>query len=548
MTMTQAAQRTLAAGGMTPDVAHSAPSDVLSPAERYQELFVAVQKQRVFPDSKTFVDCVPTRAPQEVLRRYREEAAQPGFDLSRFVAAHFTLERTPPSHYVSIPGQGLVEHIDGLWDVLTRLPRAHPAQSSLLPLPQPYVVPGGRFQELYYWDSYFTMLGLAHSGRHDLLVNMADNFSFLIDTYGHIPNGTRTYYLSRSQPPVYGLMVELFESHGVARALRYLPHLVREYQYWMEGEDALAPGQAHAHLVRLPDGALLNRYWDERDTPREEGYLEDVNTASHAPKRAAGEVYRDLRAGAESGWDFSSRWLDDEKDLSSIRTTAILPVDLNSFLYATEVHIARLSGAGGDAGAAQAFARRAQARRDAMTRYLWRDDPGAFVDYDWQRGEQRPALSAAMAAPLFVGLASAEQARRSARTIAGFMVAAGGLRTTQRSSLQQWDPPNGWAPLQWIAIRGLRRYGQGALASDIAQRWLSTVGALYARESKLVEKYSLHTSDAMCASGGGGGEYPLQDGFGWTNGVVRRLLGEHPDHHAHRVAAAGRPARSGDVR
>ena len=538
--MTVTAQRTLALGGMTPEVAHCAPADVLTPDDRYQELFVAVQTQRIFPDSKTFVDCAPSLAPEEVLRRYREDATKPGFDLSRFVASYFSLERTPPSHYVSDPGQGLVEHIDGLWEVLTRQPEAHPACSSLLPLPRAYVVPGGRFHELYYWDSYFTMLGLARSGRHDLLASMADNFSFLIDTYGHIPNGNRTYYLSRSQPPMYALMVELFESHGVARAVKYLPHLRREYDFWMDGEASLKPGDAYRHLVRLPDGALLNRYWDERDTPREEGYLEDVTTARDAPDRPAGEVYRDLRAGAASGWDFSSRWLADPNDLSSIRTTAILPVDLNSFLYAAEDQIARLSEASGDAQAAQAFAKRAQTRRDAMTRYLWSDAENAFLDYDWQQGRARTVLSAAMAAPLFVGLASHEQAQRSARTMAQRLVAVGGLRTTEMSSLQQWDPPNGWAPLQWIAIHGLRKYGENRLANDIAHRWLSTVGALYARESKLVEKYSLHTSDAMSACGGSGGEYPLQDGFGWTNGVVRRLLGDHPEHHVHRVKAQGR--------
>ncbi|VVE20074.1 alpha,alpha-trehalase [Pandoraea iniqua] len=543
--MTDTAQRTLSQGGMTPEVAHVAPSDVLTPADRYQELFVAVQTQRIFPDSKTFVDCVPRLAPEEVLRRYRDDAGRPGFDLSAFVSGHFTMERIPDSHYVSDPGQGLVAHIDGLWDVLTRLPQAHPADSSLLPLPQPYVVPGGRFHELYYWDSYFTMLGLAQSGRHDLLVNMANNFSFLIDTYGHVPNGNRTYYLSRSQPAMYGLMIELFESHGVARAVRYLPHLRREYAYWMEGEDSLATGDAFRHLVRLPDGALLNRYWDERDTPREEGYLEDVNTALHAPARNAGEVYRDLRAGAASGWDFSSRWLGDANDLSTIRTTAILPVDLNSFLFATERQIARLSEAAGDTEQAQAFAARADARRQAMTRYLWSEDDGAFMDYDWQLGEIRRQMTAAIAAPLFVGMASHEEAHRTARAMADRLIAAGGLRTSeasmQTSSLQQWDPPNGWAPLQWIAIHGLRKYGENRLATDIAHRWLATVGALYTRESKLVEKYSLHTSDAMCACGGGGGEYPLQDGFGWTNGVVRRLLGDHPEHHAHTALARGRP-------
>ena len=153
-------------------------------------------------------------------------------------------------------GQPLKEHIDGLWRVLTREPRKHPPNGSLLPLPSPYVVPGGRFREIYYWDSYFTMLGLAESGRHDLLRAMADNFAWLIEHYGHVPNGNRSYYLSRSQPPVFALMVGLFEQRGLCAAVKYLPQLRREYAWWMEGTDALRPGEAHRHAVRLEDGNL----------------------------------------------------------------------------------------------------------------------------------------------------------------------------------------------------------------------------------------------------------------------------------------------------
>lgn len=541
--MTDASQRMLARGGISHAVEHIAPADVLTPADRYGELFIAVQTQRIFPDSKSFVDCTPCRAPEEIMRRYQERAGMPGFDLSAFVAESFSLERTPPNHYVSDPNQRMIDHIDDLWNVLTRHPHEHPAGSSLLPLPQSYVVPGGRFHELYYWDSYFTMLGLAQSGRHELLRAMADNFSFLIETYGHIPNGNRTYYLSRSQPAVFSLMVELFEQHGVARALRYLPHLRREYDFWMDGAQDLAPGNAARHVVRLDNGALLNRYWDERDTPREEGYLEDVTTALRAPARPAGEVYRDLRAGAASGWDFSSRWLGDPNDLGSIRTTAILPVDLNSFLYASEAQLAKLYAAAGQGDEAADFHGRAEARQAAIGRYLWSEQDGAFVDYDWQADTLRRQLSAATATPLFVGLASREQAHRCAQAIGARLMANGGLRTTECSSLQQWDQPNGWAPLQWIGVHGLRRYGQTALAREISQRWLSTVASLYRRESKLVEKYALHTGSDMAASGGGGGEYPLQDGFGWTNGVVRRLLADEPTHHAHQMRADGRSRR-----
>lgn len=536
--MTVAAEKMLAAGGAAPDVAHVACADVLTPADRYRELFVAVQTGRVFDDSKSFADCVPIVDPDEIVRRYRADCRLPGFDLRAFVKAHFAHEPAPAERYVADPRQTLADHIDGLWTVLSRKPAAHPENSSLLPLPYEYVVPGGRFSEMYYWDSYFTMLGLAQSGRHDLLRSMADNFSFLIDHYGHIPNGNRTYYLSRSQPPVFALMVDLFEGHGVKRAVRYLPQLKREHAYWMEGAQGLAPGEAARHVVRLPEGGLLNRYWDERDTPRDEGYLEDVGTAARGA-REAGEVYRELRAGAESGWDFSSRWLADPNDLSTIRTTSILPIDLNSFLYALEIQIEKLARAEGDAPTADAFRSHAAARRQAVDRYLWSEADGAFVDYDWQLGAQRGGLSAALAVPLYIGLATREQAHRSARSLEARLLTAGGVRTTEQDSAQQWDKSNGWAPLQWMATRGLIRYGEPALGREVAHRWLTTVAAVYEREYKVVEKYALDL-DVDATRGGSGGEYPLQDGFGWTNGVVRKLLEDHADHHAHRCRAGER--------
>lgn len=153
--------------------------------------------------------------PLDILIRYRKVRRHRDFDLRRFVENHFWLPETLSSEYVSNPENSLKEHIDQLWPILTREPQDHIPWSSLLALPQSYIVPGGRFSETYYWDSYFTMLGLAESGREDLLKCMADNFAWMIENYGHIPNGNRTYYLSRSQPPVFALMVELFEEDGV---------------------------------------------------------------------------------------------------------------------------------------------------------------------------------------------------------------------------------------------------------------------------------------------------------------------------------------------
>lgn len=510
-------------------------ADTLTPADRYQELFIAVQMGRVFEDSKTFVDCVPRGNPEEILEDYRKHCDGPGFDLKRFVHQHFAPPKVHKDHYVSPPGQSLKDHIDSLWNVLTRHPHQHPADSSILPLPNEYVVPGGRFSELYYWDSYFVMLGLAESGRRDLLCAMADNFAYLIDTYGHVPNGNRTYYLSRSQPPVFALMVELFEEHGVRKAIEYLPRLRKEYNYWMAGAEELRPGDSRRHCVCLGDGSILNRYWDDRDSPREESYREDVYTARKSP-RPTHEVYRDLRAGAASGWDFSSRWCDGT-ELHTIRTTAILPVDLNCFLYKLEQQICLLNRANGQPEQAKKFEQRAHARREAIEHLLWNEKAGAYLDYDWQRGEPRETLNSATAAPLFVRLASPERARRTGQALRQRLLDNGGLGTSEEKSGQQWDQPNGWAPLQWIAICGLRNYDD-PLAEDIAHRWLQTVGSLYQREHKLVEKYVVEDR-GNGAIGGGGGEYPLQDGFGWTNGVTRRLLCDHPSHHANRIKADG---------
>ncbi len=190
---------------------------------------------------------------------------------------------TPP------PNQTLREHIDWLWPELTRTNTTAPPHSALIPLPKPYVVPGGRFREGYYWDTYFTMLGLQEAGREDLVDDMLDNFAYLIDTVGHIPNGNRTYYVSRSQPPFFSYMVELAatkEGEGVYQ--KYLPQLRSEYRYWIQGAESLQPNNAVRNVVMMPpDRTVLNRYWDKRDTPRDKSYLEAVQTAAMVTNRPA---------------------------------------------------------------------------------------------------------------------------------------------------------------------------------------------------------------------------------------------------------------------
>ncbi len=156
------------------------------------ELFEKVQLQQIFPDGKTFVDCTPKRDLAFILERYEEEKKESGFNLSFFVHEYFTEPKSMASGYVSDTNRSIEKHLELLWDVLTRQPEQ--TNDSLIDLPDPYIVPGGRFREIYYWDSYFTMLGLQVSKRTDMILNMINNFSYLIDRYGYIPNGNRDLF------------------------------------------------------------------------------------------------------------------------------------------------------------------------------------------------------------------------------------------------------------------------------------------------------------------------------------------------------------------
>ncbi|MFN8580072.1 MAG: trehalase family glycosidase [Gemmatimonadaceae bacterium] len=238
------------------------------PSRDLGSLFHDVQMAGLFPDSKTFVDSRTRGAPAEVAAAYQRASRQPGFSLKDFVNEHFVLPAATTD--VGADTASSVEsHVRLLWSALTRPADRADSTSSLVPLPNPYVVPGGRFREVYYWDSYFTMLGLVESGRVDLVERMLDNFAYLIQTVGHIPNGNRTYYLSRSQPPYFGAMVGLFaQATDTTRALKYLPALEREYAFWMAGADKLTIVEATRRVVRLGDGSVLNRYWDDRPEPR----------------------------------------------------------------------------------------------------------------------------------------------------------------------------------------------------------------------------------------------------------------------------------------
>ena len=253
--------------------------------------------------------------------------------------------------------------------------------------------------------------------------------------------------------------------------------------------------------------------------------------------RPAAEVYRNLRAAAESGWDFSSRWLADGQKLATIRTVELIPVDLNSLLYALEQTLARAYQINAQPAEATQFTDRALKRRRAIHRYLWNARSGIFEDYAWRDRARTGQVTAATLYPLFVGVATAAQASAVMTVVERELLEPEGLATTTVRTGQQWDVPNGWAPLQWIAVEGLNRYGHRSLARRIAHRWIRENVDYYERTGKLVEKYDV-TGDAAAS----GGEYPLQDGFGWTNGVLRRLMALYPEAAVRDAAPAEREA------
>jgi len=499
------------------------------PAHDLGGLFNEVQLSGIFSDSKTFADARPVRAPRAIVAAYDSARRTTGFQLRTFVEREFDLPRPVGEDFHTDTSQTMEEHIRALWPVLTRAPDAPDPRSSLIPLPHAYVVPGGRFREVYYWDSYFTMQGLVASGRPDLVRSMLDNFAYLLHTIGHIPNGNRTYYLGRSQPPFFGAMVALYaRATDTTQALRYLDALEAEHAFWMAGAGRVAPGEAYRRVVKLRDqwGSVLNRYWDDFPEPRPEAYRPDYELAGDLSEGQREAFYRNVRATAESGWDFSSRWLRDPGDLRTLETTELMPVDLNSLLYFAERTIAALRtfrARPGDRDVAARFLRAAEDRRRALLAAAYDSGSGFFYDVRWRTAERvtdRPTLAAA--SPLYFGLATPEQGRAVAARLERDFLKPGGFVTTLIASGQQWDAPNGWPPLEWLTIEAVRRYGRADVADTARDRWLALNRRTYRETGRMTEKYDVVDLSRRA----GGGEYPTQDGFGWTNGVALALLAQ----------------------
>lgn len=491
------------------------------PEETYPSLFKDAAMASVLADGKILADAIPLFTPDEINLNYESRRDSLGFDLLDFLKEHFTFGGGHSSDFVTNKFHSIEEHIDTLWPFLTRDADVHIEGSSLISLPYKYVVPGGRFNEIYYWDSYFTMLGLRVAGKYDLIESMIDNFAYLISEIGFIPNGNRSYFLSRSQPPFFAMMVALLvEIKGKDVYAKYLNVLQKEYDFWMEGnEETSEINTAKNHVVQVGENQFLNRYWDQLATPRSEMYLDDVHLASQS-QREKETLYSDLRGACESGWDFSSRWCEQPLELDSIKTSTILPVDLNCLMYNLELTLSKAFAHNNQHELSANFEGKAKARKALIQKYFWNEEKGYYFDHQFTENINTNSITAAGIFPLAFGLAEDKQGKRCLRYLKEHLLAEGGILTTTIESGQQWDAPNGWAPLQWMAFRAALNYGDDVLASEISMRWTKLIESTFQNTGKLMEKYNVVNTNLES----GGGEYPVQDGFGWTNGVYMAMV------------------------
>jgi alpha,alpha-trehalase len=314
-------------------------------------------------------------------------------------------------------------------------------------------------------------------------------------------------------------MIQLLsEEKGENIFVQYLPQLEKEYDFWMKGIDqASANIPSVFRITLMADKNILNHYWDESDFPRPEAYRQELTLAKDTNEK--NKLYRNIRAAAESGWDFSSRWFENKLQFSTIHATEIIPVDLNCLLLNLEKTIARSYLILGEKEFSEKFETLAAKRTAAINTYCWNEEKKFYFDYDYVENKQTDSLNLAAVFPLFFKIATNGQAAGVAKILKERFLYSGGLVTTTVTSGQQWDAPNGWAPLQWMAVQGLSNYGYLDLAVDVAKRWLELNKKIYKNTGKMMEKYNVVDVNLIA----GGGEYPAQDGFGWTNGVYLAL-------------------------
>lgn len=427
-------------------------------------------------------------------------------------------------------------------------------QQGLLYLPYPYVVPGGRFNEMYGWDSFFIQVGLLRDGELKLAKDMADNFLYEVRNYGKVLNANRTYYLTRSQPPFLTEMVlnVYRKTHDKKWLVQALPAIEKYDRFWT----------APPHLT---PGTRLSRYFDLGEGPAPESLSAEHNAKGQThyqlvkqyfrthnvtaydvsqyydrkTNRLTPLFYKGDRSMRESGFDPSDRFGPFNIDIVHYD-----PVCLNSLLYAMEAQTAeilRILGRDAEAGPWDA---QAKARAGRINRLMWDEKDGLYYDYDFVTRKRRHYPFLTTFYPLWAGLASKEQAARIVRNLPLFE-RPGGLQTSTRVTGNQWDAPFGWAPIEMIAIDGLRKYGYDADAERLSMKFLSLIRNDYLRRGYIVEKYDVVHPGSNVASEIHFGYSANQAGFGWTNAAFTNLYDQLTPADRHKLLSGSAALAAG---
>lgn len=486
------------------------------------------------------------------LSRTQNGGAVSAAELQRFIQEYFDgagddLIYAQPADFVAEPHGFLPKvknpevrawalQVHALWKNLSRKVspkvKEHPELHTLLPLPESCVIPGSRFREVYYWDSYWVIRGLLASQMHKTATAIVTNLIYLVDKYGFVLNGARAYYTNRSQPPLLSSMIHaIYQRTGdMSLIKKALPALLKEHEFWNSG--------MHKISIHDSEGCSHNfsRYYAMWNKPRPESSTIDKETASKLSDAADKQkLYREVASTAESGWDFSTRFMRNSSDLTTLTTTSILPVDLNAYILKMELDIAFLAKVAGENSIAVQFLEASQAREKAFNSLFWNEKMSQWLDcwitckddQTWEVSHQNQHIFASNFVPLWIKpFDSAYLGEKVMKSLSSSgLVRAAGIATSLTNSGQQWDYPNGWAPMQHIIIEALAKSGSKEaylMAEDLATRWIRTNYASYKETGEMHEKYDVE----KCGEYGSGGEYIPQTGFGWTNGVVLALLEE----------------------
>uniref|UniRef100_A0A5S6QXN0 Trehalase n=1 Tax=Trichuris muris TaxID=70415 RepID=A0A5S6QXN0_TRIMR len=526
-------------------------------------LLDAVQRARLFKDSKYFVDMSLRHDPLVILESFIavRNKSDPE-ELRRFVDANFDrpgseLEPCTPTDWTPVPKSFDVikdphyrfwaHTINQKWLVLCRMVKKevhkNPDHYSLIAVKRPFIVPGGRFLEYYYWDTYWILKGLLASGMYTTAKDMILNLASMVERFGFVPNGGRIYYLNRSQPPF--LTACVYDYYNATKDLGLvqfaLPLLEKEYQFWVR-ERTVPFKNGDDEPIRL------YQYKAKADRPRSESYREDMEITENLPdQKARQQLWDDITSACESGWDFTSRWFGSSgpyrNTLRSIRTTRVVPVDLNAFMCANDHMLSKMYEAVGDAEMADEHRRNYETSKQVMKKIFWDPDDNIWYDVDLETGKRAPTYYPSNAVPLYSQCFN-DSEDELGEMVSKYLEKTGvlnvpyGLPSSLLWTDEQWDRPNGWAPIQHMIIEGLRRSTNADVqetAFQIAKKWLELNYRVFLRTGgKMFEKYNVENG----YSPGGGGEYDVQEGFGWTNGVVLDLLITYGDRLSVPVAPA----------